>query len=358
MKKLEKIELLEALCAAFGPSGCEDNVADLIMQQLEGIGEMKRDRMGNVIVHLPGDGPRVMLSAHMDEVGMMIREIDDKGYLRFGNVGGIDPRVQCGRAVTVGNERGQIPGVIGAKALHLQSADERKHATEVKAMYIDIGAASREEAERYVDLGDYAAFASDFVRFGEDGCRLRGKAIDDRLGCAVAIETLRAMAGQARAIDLYAVFSVHEEVGKSGARTAAYAIRPDTAIVLEATAVADLPDTAAAAKVGEIGQGGLLSFVDKGAVYDAGLIDFALETAREEEIPVQIKRYSAGTNDAAQINRAADGARTMALSAPTRYIHSGSCVADVHDFDAICALLKAMLKRPWGFTPSDTKETF
>lgn len=343
MNELKKIDLLRALCAEFGPSGCEGNVADFIEGQLRGVCETRRDRMGNVIAHLPGKGKKVMLSAHMDEVGMMITDIDDKGYLRFANVGSIDARVLCGRAVTVGNEQNQVPGVIGAKAIHLQSADERKKATAVSAMYIDIGASSREEAEKYVDLGDFAAFASEFVEFGEDGQRLRGKAIDDRWGCAVAIETLRALAGRELGIDLYAVFSVHEEMGKSGAKVAAYAIRPDAAIVLEATAIADLPDTAAAAKVGEMGKGGLLSFVDKGTVYDAGLIDFALETARRADIPVQLKRYSAGTNDSAQINRAADGARALALSAPTRYIHSGSCVADARDFDAICALLQAML---------------
>ena len=159
----------------------------------------------------------------------------------------------------------------------------------------------------------------------------------------MAIETLRALADQTLNIDLYAVFSVHEEMGKSGARVAAYAIRPDVSITLEATAVADLPDAAASAKVGELGQGGLISFVDKGTVYDAGLIEFALETARAEGIPVQLKRWSAGTNDSAQINRAADGSRALVLSAPTRYIHSGSCVADDRDFDAICALLRAML---------------
>lgn len=343
MKKLSGIDLLRALCAEFGPSGCEGNVADFIEGQLREVCETRRDRMGNVIAHLPGNGPRVMLSAHMDEVGMMITDIDDKGYFRFANVGSIDARVLCGRAVTVGNEQNQVPGVIGAKAIHLQSADERKTATAVSSMYIDIGAASREEAEKYADLGDFAAFASEFVTFGEDGHRMRGKAIDDRLGCAVAIETLRALADQTLNIDLYAVFSVHEEMGKSGARVAAYAIRPDVSITLEATAVADLPDAAASAKVGELGQGGLISFVDKGTVYDAGLIEFALETARAEGIPVQLKRWSAGTNDSAQINRAADGSRALVLSAPTRYIHSGSCVADDRDFDAICALLRAML---------------
>ena len=358
MKNLHGIDLLRALCAEFGPSGCEGNVADFIEKRLNGICEIRRDRMGNVIAHLPGHGPRVMLSAHMDEVGMMITDIDDKGYLRFANVGSIDARVLCGRAVTVGNEQNQLPGVIGAKAIHLQSADERKTATAVSAMYIDIGASSREEAEKYVDLGDFAAFASEFVAFGEENRRLRGKAIDDRWGCAVAIETLCALADKPLDIDLYAVFSVHEEMGKSGARVAAYAIRPDVSITLEATAIADLPDAAAAAKVGNIGQGGLISFVDKGTVYDAGLIAFALETAKAAGIPVQLKRWSAGSNDSAQINRAADGSRALVISAPTRYIHSGSCVADARDFDAICSLLQAMLERPWGFAPNPTKETF
>lgn len=346
MKELRRTDLLCALCDIFGPSGCEGNVADFIEGQLTDICSVTRDRAGNVIAHLPGTGPRVMLSAHMDEVGLMIREIDEKGYLRFATVGSIDPRVLCSRAVLVGNETTQTPGVIGAKAIHLQSRDERGKATEVKSMYIDIGAASREEAEKHADLGDFATFAPGFVRFGEGDCKIRSKAIDDRLGCAVAIETLRRLAAipeGERKVDLWVAFTVHEEIGKSGARQAAYRIRPDIAIVLEATAVCDLPGTTGAARVGEQGKGGLLSIVDRGTVYDAGLIQHALAVAARHDIPVQLKRYSAGSNDSAQINRAADGSRALALSAPTRYIHSGSCVVDVRDYDAIVALLGVIL---------------
>lgn len=346
MKDLRRTDLLAALCALFGPSGCEGNVADFIEGQLTDLCTTTRDRAGNLIAHLPGKGPRVLLAAHMDEVGLMIREVDEKGYLRIATVGSIDPRVLCGRAVVVGNERMQTPGVIGAKAIHLQSRDERGRATEVKSMYIDIGAASREEAEKYADLGDFAAFAPGFVRFGEEDNKIRAKAIDDRLGCAVAIETIRRIAaipeGERKA-DLWVAFTVREEIGKSGARQAAYAIRPDIAIVLEATAVADLPGTSGASRVGEQGKGGLLSIVDKGTVYDAALLQHALAVAARHDIPVQLKRCNAGANDAAQINRAADGARALALSAPTRYIHSGSCVVDIRDYDAIVALLGALL---------------
>ncbi|MBR6709564.1 MAG: M42 family peptidase, partial [Clostridia bacterium] len=261
--KLQGIELLRALCLAFGPSSCEDNVADLIEQQLEGVCELRRNRMNHVIAHLPGTGenlPRIQLSAHMDEVGMMITSIDDNGFLRFSTIGGIDNRVICGRKVQVGTEISRIPGVIGAKAIHLQSSDERSQATPSDKLYIDIGANSREEAEKYVDIGDYATFDSDFVIFGENGRRMRSKAIDDRLGCAAIVEVIRALAEvDERPFDLWCAFTGREEIGKSGAKVAAFEIRPDYAIILEATAIADMPDVPANSRVSDVGCGGTIS---------------------------------------------------------------------------------------------------
>lgn len=344
--QLNGIELLRALCLEFGPTGCEHNVAAMIEAQLGDICEIRRDRMDNVLAHLPGSGPRIMISAHMDEVGMMITAIDDQGYLRFTNVGGIDSRVLCGRRVQVGTAEHRIPGVIGAKAIHLQSADERTQTTPVDRLYIDIGASSREEAEKYVDIGDFATFDSDFVRFGQDDRLMRCKAIDDRLGCAVMIETLRALVarGGERPYDLWCSFSVREEIGKSGAKVAAYAIKPTYAIVLESTAIADLPDVPANARVGEVGKGGALSIADRSTIYDPAMLEFAMSCAREADIPCQLKRYISGGNDAGHIHKTGDGVRCLAISAPTRYLHSGSCVAAVADYEHIREMVLAMLK--------------
>ncbi len=346
MKKMTGTELIGALCAEFGPSGCEDNVAALIESQLAGFCETRRDRMGNVIAHLPGEGARVMLSAHMDEAGLMIHSVDDKGYLRFSTVGALDPRVLCGRCVTVGNAENRIAGVIGAKPIHLQSADERKQVTAVSAMYIDIGATSAEEAEKYVDIGDYAVFEGECSAFGEEGRRLCGKALDNRLGCAALIEIIRAAADRPLSCDLWAVFSVREEIGRSGTGAAAYAIRPDYTVVLDAAEVYDLPD---GSKTGGPGQGVLVSLSDRGTIYDARRIDYVLALGREMEIAVGIHRGTALANDAAQVQRTADGAAAIALSLPVRYPHSAASIADTRDYAVLCRLVGEMLVRKDAF---------
>ena len=345
--KLSGMELLRALCLEFGPTGCEHNVAALIEAQLQGVCEVKRDRMDNVLAHLPGSGPRIMLSAHMDEVGMMITSIDDKGYLRFTNVGGIDTRVLCGRRVQVGTAEHRIPGVIGAKAIHLQSADDRTKSTPMNKLYIDIGADSKEEAEKYVDIGDFATFDTGFGLYGQDDRQMRGKAIDDRLGCAVMIEVLRALAeeGGERPYDLWCAFSVREEIGKSGARVAAYGIEPEFAIVLETTAVGDIPGASPATRVAEIEGGGVISLVDRSTIYDMALVNFAMECGKAENIPCQLKRYVSGGNDAGNIHKTRDGVRCLAISAPTRYLHSGNCVTATANYGHIRDLVLAMLNR-------------
>ena len=190
----DRIELLKDLSLAFGPTGCEGNVGELICKIAEQYCDLyATDRMGNFVFKLSpavhtAHTKKIMISAHMDEVGMMISEIDGDGYLKFDTLGGIDERVLCGRNVVIGDETKKIKGVIASKAIHHQSADERKKSTKVSDMYIDIGAASKEDAEKYVEIGDFATFDSDFVRFGKDDRLVKSKALDDRLGCAVLLE--------------------------------------------------------------------------------------------------------------------------------------------------------------------------
>lgn len=351
--KLTGIELLKTLCLAFGPTGCEEEVADEICRQLEGTtdAEITRVRCGNVYAVLRGetkDGEsprRVMLSAHTDEVGFMINEIDSDGYLKFSCVGGIDPRVLCGRHVTFRGRDGDVPGVIASKAIHHQTAEERKTATKVNAMYVDIGAKNREDAEKYVAVGDYGTFDSDFVIFGEDGKYMKCKAIDDRLGCAVIIETLRRLKTEGKKLpfDLICAFTVREEIGRSGAQIAAQTFEPDYAIVLESTAIADLPDVPDNSRVSNVGGGGVISLVDRSTIYDKGLVDGTMKIAADKGLPAQIKRYVSGGNDAGHIHKAARGTKTLAVSAPTRYLHSASCVAAVEDFESIRELIYAVL---------------
>ncbi len=355
--KYADLNLIRELSLAFGPSGCEDAVRDLIIEQIEGDCDgYTVDKLGNLTAVIRGRGldynaaepRRLLLAAHMDEVGFMITEITDGGYLKFGTVGGMDPRVLCGRHVVVGDDKRRVPGVIASKAIHLQNAEERTKTTPVRKMCIDIGAKDGDDARRYVSMGDYAAFDSDFVTFGKDGCMMKGKALDDRAGCAALIEVMRDLHRDPCDLpfDVYFAFTCCEEVELSGAVVVANRIRPDTAIVLEATAVNDLPDAAANAKVSIQGEGGMLTLADQATIYDRGFIDFACRTAEASGIRCQIKRAMTGSTDAAHIQRSMAGVRVLGLSLPTRYIHSASCVARYEDHVAMHRLVTAML-RAW-----------
>lgn len=351
--KFAGLNLIRELSLAFGPSGCEDAVRDIIIEQIKGDCDAYTvDKAGNLIAVIRGRGldydrenpRRIMLSAHMDEVGFMIRDITEEGYLKFGLVGGMDPRVLCGRHVIVGDKQ-RLHGVIASKAIHLQSAEERTKATPVKSMYIDIGAKDREEAKKHVSVGDYATFDSDFVTFGKDGCMMKGKALDDRVGCALLIEIMRNLHREPCDLpfDVCFAFTCCEEVGISGANVAAFGIQPDTAIILEATAVNDLPGAGRNA-VSKQGEGGTLTLADRGTIYDMSFIDFARQTAEQKGLKCQIKQTVTGGTDAAHIQRALTGVRVLGLSLPTRYIHSASNVARFEDFEQTRDLVIAMLR--------------
>ena len=352
--KYSGIELIRELSLAFGPTGCEDSVKSLIVQQIEGQCDgYCEDRVGNLIAKISGRGmdydpqnpKRLLLCAHMDEVGFMITKITDEGYLKFSPLGGIDPRVMCGRPVKVGGEEGQINGVIASKAIHLQTPEERTQITPVEKMYIDIGATDKANAEQYVSVGDFATFASDFEVFGEDGRQMKGKALDDRCGCAALIEIMRELFEHPRDLpfDVYFAFTRCEEVGISGANVAAHTVAPTYAFILEATAVNDLPGVSFPARVSELGKGGIITLVDGGTIYDNSLVQYALRTGEERGIPCQIKQYPSGANDARVVQRSREGVKVLALSLPTRYIHSASCVSTYADYEAYRDLVLAML---------------
>ena len=344
----ERLDLLRELCNAFGPSGCEDNTAKIIIDKISGIcDDIKKDKLGNVIALYKGTGisdKRIMISAHMDEVGFMVTHIDDDGYIHFCNVGGIDPRVICGRRVAYGDETKTIHGIVASKAIHQQSESERREATPVDKMYVDIGAINKEEAENHIKPGDFGTFVSDFVLYGNK--MLRAKALDDRFGCGVIIEVLRRMhtTGYRPEFDLYCVFSTREEIGKAGAITAAFSVSPDIALVIEATAVADMADVSDNSVVAKTGDGIVISLVDNGTIYDRELIDFAIKTGDKHNIKYQLKRYISGSNDATHIQKSKAGVRVCALSAPCRYIHSPSNVINTDDYFSAIDMIYAMIK--------------
>ena len=350
-RKTEGPNLLRALCLEFGPSGCEDRVADLIKENIEGsYDELVPDKMGAVIALIRGNGKsdkKVMLSAHMDEIGFMVREIREDGLICFSSMMGPDTRIMAGRRVTVGMPDRLNRGVIAMKPVHTVDRGDRDKAAPVDELYIDIGASSKEEAEKYVKIGDFGTFESDFVQFGENGRLLKAKALDDRLGCALMIETMRKIYANKDklAYDVYFAFTCREELGMGGARCASHKIRPDYALVFETTAVADIYGVPEISRVATRGEGGAVSILDKGTIYDKELVELVIGVAREKDIPCQIKKYVSGGNDASHIQRAADGVKCAAISAPCGYIHTASDVIAVSDYEAMCDLAVAVLER-------------
>lgn len=345
------IRLIERLCSAFGPSGCEGEVASVIKEEISSIApDARLDKMGNLIsVMRFGDlsaekRRRVMISAHMDEVGFMINGVKSGGYLGFDTVGGISDSVMAGRRVRVLGKNGCVGGVIASKAIHHKDKKERETAVSVDKLYIDIGAKDEDEARSYADIGDFAVFDSELYCFG-DGF-IKAKALDDRMGCAAMIEVIRSLSVNppSNNIDVCFCFTVREEIGLSGAKAAAFELRPDIAIVLETTAIADIADTEASERVADVMSGVVVSVMDRSTIYDRGLIDMAFDVACKNDIKAQVKRYVSGGNDAGTIHKTADGVRTLALSVPTRYLHSPACVAHLDDYCAQRDLCEAIIR--------------
>ncbi|HSL93139.1 MAG TPA: M42 family metallopeptidase [Bacillota bacterium] len=329
--------LLEKFSLAFGPSGCEEEIRKVISEELsEYVSEWKKDALGNLIAVKGDKGPRVMLAAHMDECGLMISSFDRSGLLRFRKVGGLDDRVLVSKHVLIGPKR--VPGVIGAKAIHLQLPDEKTKPIPLSGLYIDIGAASKEEAEKLVCLGDYAVFATGYGHLSDTV--VKGKSFDDRAGCAVLAEILKESYDN---LTVFGAFTVQEEIGLRGAGVAAYACEPDMAIVLEGTTCSDLPYSKEHDYCTNMGGGPAITIMDASVVSDRRMVAELLRLAEKHGITVQFKRSITGGSDAGRINQSRDGVPVVVISVPCRYIHSPVSMLDLNDFNATVRLVKLLL---------------
>ncbi|MBE7549640.1 MAG: M42 family metallopeptidase [Anaerolineales bacterium] len=343
---------LEQLSNAFGVSSVEGDVRKIIIDAAKPYtDEWRVDTMGNLFVTRNHRGKvsssprRVMITAHMDEVGFMISEIKSNGRLKFKPIGGFDRRVLLGKAVVVGKER--VPGVIGLKPVHLLKRGEYDKVDEIDSMYIDIGANGGDGGGK-VSVGDFATFATQFGYLGGQGRRrgqglVKGKAFDNRTGCAVLLELLKGD----YPVDLVAVFTVQEEIGLRGARVAAYAANPDLAFILECTAADDLPPPDEDAPEGfpRLGNGPAITVMDRSFIADRRLVDLLIAAAEAEGIPHQFKRPGIGGTDAGAVHLARAGVPSVAISVPARYIHSPVAVLDLADFWNTVKLMQAALKR-------------
>lgn len=334
------IENIKKLCGISGISGDEGLVADEIISQIKGYCTIERDRLGNIIAFKKGARTpknKIMIDAHTDEVGFIITFIEESGLLKFDSCGGIDGKVVVGKPVLVGKKR--LTGLIGTKAIHQQSPEEKDKAPELKALYIDIGASSKAEAEKYVRVGDRVKFAGELFEFGEG--LITAPALDDRAGCALIIELLKEEAP----VDFYATFTVQEETGLSGAKTATYKVEPDITIAVETTTAGDIAGVSDDKKFCCLGKGAVVSFMDRATVYDMELYHEVLDIARAENIIVQSKCGVAGGNNSGSMQVARNGARAIAISMPTRYLHSPTCTMKKSDIDETLKLLRASIRK-------------
>ena len=334
-----QIKLLEKLCNASAVSGDEGEVRSIVLEEIKGhTDEVRVDVLGNVLATKNGSSPkrlRVMLSAHMDEVGLMLVADDGEGLLRFETVGGVDVRHLPGKAVLVGREH--VPGVIGARPIHLTTSEERSQIIPLETLRIDTGPGSSK-----VKPGDRASFAT---RFQRSGPSLMAKALDNRLGVATLIELLKhAPAG----IDLLAAFTVQEEIGPRGAKVAAYTFNADIGIAVDATPAYDLPDWEGEENTAyntKLGSGPAIYVADSVTISDPRLVRWLAETAEGMKIPFQFRQPGSGGTDAGAIHKSRAGVPSVSISVPHRYSHTAISIARLEDWKNSLALLHAALTR-------------
>ena len=325
-------DLIKKLTEVYGPSGNEEQIREIIRAEVEPFAdEIRVDTLGNLIATKKGTGggKKVMLAAHMDEIGLIISYVDKKGFLRFQPIGGIDPSTLVGGRVQFAD------GATGIIAPENRQAFRKE--PDLSKLFIDIGAMDQAEAQDR--LGQAVGFVRPFVDMGQ---RIAAKAFDDRISCAILVETLRALEGSPH--DVYFVFSVQEEVGLRGARTSAYGLDPEIGIALDVTLAADTPEAEKLAM--KLGAGPCIKVKDSGMLAHPGVKNLLVETAEAAGIPYQLEVLSGGTTDAAAIQLARSGVPAGCVSIACRYVHTQSEMVDMDDVQNSVQLLLAVLQKP------------
>lgn len=345
-------KLLKRLTEASGVPGFEAEVRALIRGELEGIATIEQDRIGSIVCRKQGTrpSPKVMLAAHMDEIGFMVKQITKEGHLRFVPLGGWWEQVMLAQRVIVKTARGDVPGILGAKPPHILTPDERNKVVDKRDMYIDIGATSREEAEQAgVRPGDPVVPVSAFTPMA-GGKTYLAKAWDDRVGCALFVQALQRLASEEHPNTVYGVGTVQEEVGLRGAKTTAYVVDPDVAIVLESDIAYDVPEMKQEEPLVALGKGPSLVVFDAGMIPNTRLRDLTIETAKGLGIPLQFSSLEGGRTDGSVIHLHNAGVPTIFLGVAARHIHSHTSIIHRDDYDRLLNLLVALVKRLDGET--------
>ncbi len=339
------VEVLEKLSNACGLAGREDEVRKIMKDSLKPyVDEISEDKLGNIIAVKKGkkSAPKVMLAAHMDEIGLFVKTISKEGFLQFTKIGGIDDRILLGQKVLVHTEMGPLHGIIGSKPPHIQKEEERKKVFTYDELFIDIGAGSQEEAKKMgVKIGDPVSFDIKFARIGNDV--VLGKAFDDRVGCAVMIEAMKML--KQTECTVYAVGTVQEEVGLRGATVAAFGIYPDVGIALDVTVAGDVPGVKEVEAPVKMRKGPAIEVADMGLITHPKVLRLLVEAAEENNIPYQLETGLPGSTDAARIALTREGVPSGVVSVPTRYIHSPASMASLKDMENAVKLTVAALQK-------------
>ncbi len=338
--KNESLDILRELSSIQGISGFEHEVKDYMQTQLEGLGEMSQDNLGSLICRKNGtaEGPRIMIPAHMDEIGFVVKDIDKSGCLRFAPIGGWLDQVLLGHQVTVQTRMADLPGLIGCPPPHLMDKESRSKLIKRKKMFIDIGAADKEEAKKMgVRIGDPIVPRQKFMHL-ENEEYLVGKAWDDRVGCALIIELMKELNNLRHPNTVFGVGTVQEEVGTRGAETSADVVDPDFCIAIDVGIATDVPGIENEPDV-ELGKGPVLYMVDAGTISHLKFRDYVLDVAEELDIPHQISMMEGGATDARSVQLHSRGVASVVFGVPARYIHSHAGIIHADDYDGMLQLL-------------------
>jgi len=338
-------EILEKLSNACGVTGREEEVRSLMKNLLKPlVDEVKEDKLGNVIGVKKGkkSAPRVMLAAHMDEIGLLVKTISKEGFIQFAKMGGIDDRILLAQNVIVYTEKEPLHGIVGSKPPHIQKEDERKKVLSYDELFIDVGAGSQDEAKKMgVRIGNPIGFDMKFVKVGKN--IMIGKALDDRAGCAVMVEALKRLKNTECTV--YAVGTVQEEVGLRGATTAAFGIYPDVGIALDVTVAGDVPGVREVEAPIKMRKGPSIEIADSGLITHPKVLRLLVDVAEENKIPYQLEAGLAGSTDAARISLTHEGVPSGVICVPTRYIHSPSSLLSLEDAENAVKLTVAAVQK-------------
>ncbi len=343
----DTLKLLKELTEADAPSGYEREAREVLKRYLKDAGEIKTDKLGSLICRQKGSSetPRIMLTAHMDEIGFMVKGITPGGFLKFLPLGGWFAQVLPAKRVKVKTTKGNILGVIGSKPPHLMEPAEAKKPLSLDNLFIDIGAGSKKEAESFgVKPGDPVVPVAEFMALRNPDC-LIGKAFDNRAGCAVMVKVLNNLKSEKHPNTIYGVATAQEEVGLRGAKTGTFAVNPDAAIVLECRIANDFPGVEAQDIYSRMGKGPQITFHDPGLIPNRKLRDLFTKTARKKSIPYQVYAVNTGGTDAGEVHKSRSGVPTIVIGVPTRYFHSHAGMIRKQDFEQVVELVTEVLKQ-------------